>query len=70
MLLGNGVNQDDRINYGIKINNMDIESVVEMKYPGVVTDCALKFQNHFDYISKRINKKLYFLCRIGQNLTQ
>ena len=42
------------------MNNTEIEVVTEFKYLGCYLDNNLAFTTHFDYIYKKISKKLYF----------
>lgn len=53
----------------IKIDNQKIELVTEFKYLGFMLDNNLSLNIHFDYIQKKILKKLYFFSRVSQHLT-
>lgn len=53
----------------IHINNKSIEIVNEYKYLGFIIDNNLTFKNHFQYIQKKIRKKLFFFYRISANLS-
>lgn len=45
------------------INGQDIERVYEIKYLGVIIDPKLKFDANFQYVKKKILKKICFLQR-------
>lgn len=53
----------------LSIDNNNIELVTNVKYLGFVIDNHLQFNAHFDYIQKKITKKLYFFSRISQKLS-
>lgn len=55
--------------YILVISGEAINFVNEFKYLGFILDNTLSFNAHFDYIHKKISKKLYFFSRIAQNLT-
>jgi hypothetical protein len=50
----------------IKINNISIERVTQIKYLGVIIDECLNFKEHVSYICKKVNKKVSLLWRIGR----
>lgn len=52
----------------LTIDNINIERVSSIKYLGVILDDKLKFDKHFEYITKKIAKKVGFLKRIRNNL--
>lgn len=56
-------------NIKLNINGEQIEIVSTVKYLGFQLDNFLSFDSHFDYIYKKIAKKLYFFSRISQNLS-
>lgn len=51
------------------MNNIEIEVVTEFKYLGCYLDNNLVFTTHFDYIYKKISKKLYFFSRVASTLS-
>ncbi|KAJ8973423.1 hypothetical protein NQ317_016706 [Molorchus minor] len=53
----------------LTIDNTRIEIVEETKYLGLVIDSHLNFTPHFNYIHKKISKKIYFFSRVSQNLS-
>lgn len=53
----------------IYIEGDPIEIVKEIKYLGILIDNKLKFDLHFDYICKKISKKIGFLRRIRYKLS-
>lgn len=52
----------------IKVDNQIIERVKQYKYLGVVIDENLNFNDHLDYIAKKMNKKLGLFNRIKDKL--
>jgi len=40
-----------------------------MKYLGIIIDDRLRFKDHYDYILKKIGKKISFLNRIDKSIT-
>ena len=52
------INMDNNIIF--KINNVIIEKVNSIKYLGFIIDKELKFNDHMEFICKRIGKKLDF----------
>ncbi|KAJ8977797.1 hypothetical protein NQ317_000053 [Molorchus minor] len=53
----------------LTIDSTRIEIVEETKYLGLVIDSHLNFIPHFNYIHKKILKKIYFFSRVSQNLS-
>lgn len=47
------------------INNEKIEWVGEIKYLGVIFDKHLKFSKHYEYLIKKVGKKIGFLSRVS-----
>lgn len=62
-------NQISNNQISIEINNEQIEIVKEIKYLGFMLDNHLLFSGHFEYIKKKILKKLYFFSRVSQHLS-
>jgi hypothetical protein len=60
----------NNIQHPICIENVEIEFVDEFKYLGVILDPHLTFDNHVNYIAKKIGKKIYYLARIGKYLNE
>lgn len=58
------------MNPHIKINNDEIECVKSIKYLGVIIDSKLNFNEHCDYVCKKIAKKLAFLGRIRSKVSK
>ncbi|KAJ8969573.1 hypothetical protein NQ317_005901 [Molorchus minor] len=56
-------------NLNISINTDTIEFVTEFKYLGFMLDNCLSFNAHFNYIYKKISKKIYFFSRIAFNIS-
>lgn len=46
-----------------------IERVENTKYLGVIIDSGLRFEDHCDYVLKKIGKKVSFLNKIGNDIT-
>ena len=61
----NGVLDDNLV----KINNVSIEIVDKIKYLGVIIDNRLNFKDNFDYVCKKIARKVYFLGSIRKNIS-
>jgi len=40
-----------------------------MKYLGIIIDDRPRFKNHYDYILKKIGRKISFLNIIGKSIT-
>ncbi|KAK9876686.1 hypothetical protein WA026_014065 [Henosepilachna vigintioctopunctata] len=57
----------DRIN--LKINNDKIEIIETIKYLGIIVDSKLKFENHREYVCRKISQKLGVLYRCSKYLT-
>jgi hypothetical protein len=53
----------------VSIDGNEIELVDHVKYLGVMIDSNLNFKIYFEYIKKKLNKKLGFLRRIQNKLT-
>lgn len=51
------------------IDNNKIEQVIEYKYLGVLIDENLTFSNHASYVTKKISKKVNYVCRMGRDLS-
>ncbi|KAJ8964692.1 hypothetical protein NQ317_003315 [Molorchus minor] len=56
-------------NINISIYNEEIEIVTTVKYLGFQLNNVLSFDNHFEYIYKKISKKLILFCRLANNLS-
>lgn len=52
----------------LKMNNMEIENVKNIKYLGLIIDEKLDFKENFDYVCKKMAKKVGFLGRISKKL--
>ena len=52
------------------IGGTTIEKVETMKYLGVIIDNKLNFKEHFEYVNKKMAKKVYFLSRMRKKLDQ
>ena len=59
----------DERNLKIRIKNIEIEVVEEIKYLGVIIDRNLRFSAHVNYIGKKVRSKLGLLRRVGEDLT-
>lgn len=53
----------------LHICNCRIDIVRIYKYLGLTIDCLLSFDEHFNYMQKKISKKLFFLSRVGKFLS-
>lgn len=53
----------------IWLEGVQIEIVNEIKYLGIVIDKDLKFDPHYNYICKKISKKIAFLRRIRSKIS-
>lgn len=53
----------------LKINNENIEWVTEIKYLGIFIDDNLNLKKHYEYVYKKISKKLYFFTRISSYIS-
>lgn len=70
MLIKNkNCNIDTDSHDNVLINGVKIEKVKEFKYLGVLIDEFLTFSSHANYLIKKVSKKIYFLCRIGKDLS-
>lgn len=47
-----------------------IEQVHKIKYLGVIIDDKLRMEDHCDYMLKKIGKKINFLNRIGNSISE
>lgn len=56
-------------NLKLKVNNECIKWVNEIKYLGFILDNTLSLKPHFQYICKKISKKLFFFNRISKDLS-
>lgn len=63
------INNLDIKNMKLQVNDEDIEWVNQIKYLGFVLDNTLTLKPHFEYIRKKISKKLFFFSRISKNLS-
>lgn len=52
----------------VKINNVEIESVKQYKYLGIIIDDKLKFKENVDYICKKFGMKIGVLARLRRNI--
>jgi hypothetical protein len=53
----------------IKIDDIELQRVTEMKYLGVIIDDKLKFDSNTNYIIKKAAKKINFIGRLSNKLT-
>jgi len=51
------------------LDGIEIERVETMKYLDIIIDDRLRFQDHYDYMLKKIGKKRSFLNRIGNYIS-
>jgi len=51
------------------LNGIEIERVETMKYLGIIIDDRLRFQDHCNYMLKKIGKKTNFLNRVGNYIS-
>lgn len=63
------INDNTNAAIDLKINNVAVERVNEIKYLGVVVDKKLTFKNHINYICSKISKKVYFLYKSRKKLS-
>lgn len=57
---------------GVTLRCLDgstIERVEKIKYLGVIIDSKLRFEDHCDYMLKKVGKKVSFLNRIGGDIS-
>jgi len=53
----------------VKLENIALKIVSEIKYLGVIIDRNLNFATHVNYLEKKIGSKLGTFCPISMNLT-
>lgn len=70
MLISTTFNKVNKKEFKINIDNENIECVKMHKYLGIVLDEHLNFKDHMKYVVRKINKKVNYLGRIGQDLTK
>jgi len=51
------------------LDGIEIECVKTMKYLSMIIDDRLRFQDHCDYMLKKIGKKTSFLNRVGNYIS-
>jgi len=51
------------------LDGIEIEQVETMKYLGIIIDDRLRFQDHCNYMLKKIGKKTRFLNRVGNHIS-
>lgn len=61
--------QIDINSINLKIKDETIQIVHEIKYLGFVLDSTLCLNNHFEFIKRKITKKLFFFSRAATNLS-
>ena len=66
MIFNEKVNSD----LNIKIDDVELEKVDKTKYLGVLIDNRLRFNEHGEYIIKKMNKKLGLFRRISNKLNE
>ena len=66
MIFNEKVNSD----LNIKIDDVELEKVDKTKYLGVLIDNRLRFNEHGDYIIKKMNKKLGLFRRVANKLNE
>jgi hypothetical protein len=54
----------------IEMDNVEINKVDFTKYLGVILDSKLNFNEHFDFVLKKMAKKISFFWRISKKLDQ
>lgn len=54
----------------INISGNPIEKVTEMKYLGITIDDKLNFKKHAEQVTRKLAKKIHFICRINRFLTK
>lgn len=62
------INEKKKENIKLKMNDEEIKRIKSMKYLGVIIDEKLEFKEHYDYIYKKMAKKVGFLGRISRKL--
>jgi len=63
------INKINSCEINIKINNISLQNVENIKYLGVMIDKNLDFKNHIKYIQNKMSKKVFFLIRAGKHLS-
>jgi len=53
----------------ICLDGIEIERVETMKYLGIIIDDRLRFQDHYDYMLKKIGKKTSFLNKVDNYIS-
>ena len=53
----------------VKINNVHLQRVENIKYLGIIIDQNLNFKQHVKYIQNKMSKKVYFLNRVSKHLS-
>lgn len=51
------------------LDSTEIERVEKIKYLGIIIDDRLRFEEHCDYMLKKIGEKISFLNRIGKDIS-
>jgi hypothetical protein len=59
----------DKNDISLQIADQKIERVDKMKYLGVMLDDGLKFDDHEDFICKKMGRKYGFMCRANRKLS-
>lgn len=55
----------DKTQIKIKINNIVLENVTNMKYLGIIIDDGLTFKPNIDYVAKKVGRKIGVLSRLN-----
>jgi len=53
----------------LKCSGVEIERIEKTKYLGIIIDSKLRFEDHCEYMLKKIGKKVSFLNRIGNDVS-
>ena len=61
---------EENINYKLKINNEELERVKIMKYLGVQLDECLDFNEHTNYITDKVTKKICVIHKSHNVISQ
>lgn len=69
MIIGSNKYLNQNIDMCVKYSGEHLEKVVTMKYLGIIIDNKLTFNDHINYICKKISKKLGFAYRVSKHLT-
>lgn len=69
MIVNNRYNVPNDDNFNISVDGYNIEKVSKYKYLGIIIDHNLSFNDHADYVLKKLAKKVYFFSRIGTYLS-